>query len=98
MRSPRRSCPSRREVAAGDPPPAQAVYRTLTPLLERLPGAQRPEDAAAQLAALVTGPPGSSGRYVERGVEAQSSPESLDPDRARDLWDVSAELVGLPAA
>jgi hypothetical protein len=46
---------------------------------------------------VVTGPPGTSGRCVERGVEAPSSPESLDPDRARDLWDVGAELVGLPA-
>ena len=39
-----------------------------------------------------------SGRYVERGTVVPSSPESLDPGRARELWDVSAELVGLPAA
>ncbi|WP_448639851.1 SDR family NAD(P)-dependent oxidoreductase [Geodermatophilus sp. URMC 63] len=85
-------------LARDYPPPAQAVYRTLTPLLERLPGAQRPERAAAQLTALVTGPPGTGGRYVERGVEAPSSPESLDPGRARELWEVSAELVGLSVA
>ncbi|MGY1695935.1 MULTISPECIES: SDR family NAD(P)-dependent oxidoreductase [unclassified Geodermatophilus] len=76
---------------------ARAVYRTLTPLLERLPGAQTPGQAAAQLAAVVTGPDGTSGRYVERGVEAPSSPESRDPARARELWDVSDELVGLAA-
>jgi protochlorophyllide reductase len=84
-------------LARAYPAPVRAAYRALTPLLERLPGAQTPERAAAQLAALVTGPDGTSGRYVERGTEAPSSPESLDPGRARELWDVSAELVGLEA-
>ncbi|MGY1672362.1 SDR family NAD(P)-dependent oxidoreductase [Geodermatophilus sp. SYSU D00710] len=77
---------------------ARATYRGLTPLLERMPGAQTPGRAAAQLAAVVTGPGGTSGRYVERGTEAPSSPESLDPGRARELWDVSDELVGLSPA
>ncbi|MGY1715756.1 SDR family NAD(P)-dependent oxidoreductase [Geodermatophilus sp. SYSU D01106] len=78
-------------------PRAQALYRRLTPLLERLPGAQTVARAAGQLADVVTGPDGTPGRYVERGVEAPSSPESLDPRRARELWDVSADLVGLQA-
>ena len=34
---------------------------------------------------------------IRRGVEVPSSPESTDPDRAGELWEVSAELVGLPA-
>ncbi|MGY1607189.1 hypothetical protein [Geodermatophilus sp. SYSU D00700] len=63
-----------------------------------MPGAQTPERAAAQLAAVVTGPGGTSGRHVERGTEAPSSPESLDPGRARGLWDVSDELGGLSPA
>jgi protochlorophyllide reductase len=84
-------------LARHHPAWVQAVYRTLTPLLERTPAAQTPGRAAAQLAAVVTGPGGTSGRYVERGTEAPSSPESLDPGRARELWDVSDELVGLAA-
>ncbi|WP_176450031.1 hypothetical protein [Geodermatophilus saharensis] len=47
---------------------------------------------------MATGPGGTSGRYVERGVEAPSSPESLDPVRARELWNVSDELVGAAPA
>ncbi|MGY1666466.1 hypothetical protein [Geodermatophilus sp. SYSU D00696] len=63
-----------------------------------MPGAQTPERAATQLAAVVTDSGGTSGRHVERGTEAPSSPESLDPGRARELWDVSDELVGLSPA
>ncbi len=84
-------------LARAYPAPARALYAALAPLLTRLPFAQDPARAAAQLAALVTGPAGRSGRYVERGTEAPSSPESTDPGRARELWEVSAELVG-PAA
>ncbi|MEX5719689.1 SDR family NAD(P)-dependent oxidoreductase [Geodermatophilus maliterrae] len=80
-------------LARSYPAPARALYSALAPLLARLPFAQTPEQAAAQLAALVTGPAGRSGRYVERDAEAPSSPESTDPDRARELWEVSAELV-----
>jgi len=84
-------------LARSYPAPARALYTALAPLLTRLPFAQTAERAAAQLAALATGPAGRSGRYVERGIEAPSSPESTDPDRARELWEISAELVGLPA-
>ncbi len=84
-------------LARGYPAPARALYTALGPLLTRLPFAQTPAQAAAQLAALVTGPAGRSGRYVARGAEASPSPESTDPERARELWDVSAELVGVPA-
>jgi protochlorophyllide reductase len=83
-------------LARAYPAPVRALYGALTPLLTRLPFAQEAAQAAAQLTALVTGPAGHSGRYVERGTEAPSSPESTDPDRARELWDVSAELVGAP--
>ena len=41
----------------------------------------------------MTGPPGTSGRYLERGVEAPSSPDSRDPARARGLWEASEELT-----
>ena len=84
-------------LARAYPAPVRGLYAALAPLLTRLPFAQEPAEAAARLAALVTGPAGRSGRYVERDREAPSSPESTDPDRARELWDVSAELVGVPA-
>ncbi len=81
-------------LARAYPAPVRALYAALAPLLTRLPFAQEPARAAAQLTALVTGPAGRSGRYVERDREAPSSPESTDPDRARELWEVSDELVG----
>ena len=81
-------------LARGYPAPARAAYAALTPLLTRLPFAQTPAQAGGQLAALVTGPAGRSGRYVARGAESPPSPESTDPARARELWDVSDELVG----
>ena len=39
---------------------------------------------------------GVTGRYFRDGREAQSSPASYDVALARRLWDVSAQLVGLP--
>ncbi|MGY1687321.1 SDR family NAD(P)-dependent oxidoreductase [Geodermatophilus sp. SYSU D00867] len=75
------------------PAPARAVYTGLAPLLARLPFASGVDEAAARLAAAVTGPPGTSGRYLERGVEAPSSPDSRDPGRARELWEASLELT-----
>jgi NAD(P)-dependent dehydrogenase (short-subunit alcohol dehydrogenase family) len=77
----------------GYPAPARAVYTGLAPLLARLPFASGVEQAAAGLAAAVTDPPGTSGRYLERGVETPSSPESRDPARARELWEASLELT-----
>ncbi len=80
-------------LARSYPAPARAAYTALAPLLTRLlPFAQDPGTAAEQLAALVTGPAGTSG-YVEQGRPAPSSPESYDLDRARELWEVSADLV-----
>ncbi|MGY1779572.1 SDR family NAD(P)-dependent oxidoreductase [Geodermatophilus sp. SYSU D01036] len=75
------------------PAPARALYTGLAPLLARLPFASGVDEAAARLAAAVTGPPGTSGRYLERGVEAPSSPDSRDPARARELWEASLELT-----
>ncbi|PWW24536.1 protochlorophyllide reductase [Geodermatophilus normandii] len=78
----------------GYPAPARAVYTGLAPLLARLPFASGVGQAADVLAAAVTGPPGTSGRYLERGVEVPSSPDSRDPARARELWEASRELTG----
>ncbi|MGY1830422.1 SDR family NAD(P)-dependent oxidoreductase [Geodermatophilus sp. SYSU D01180] len=75
------------------PAPARALYTGLAPLLARLPFASGLDEAGAGLAAAVTGPAGTSGRYLERGVEAPSSPDSRDPGRARELWEAGLELT-----
>ena len=74
--------------------PVRAAYGALAPLLTRLPFAQRPEEGGAQLARVVTEPAvvGRTGRYLELGRPAQSSPESYDVDRADRLWRVSEAL------
>ena len=81
-------------LARDYPAPARALYGALTPLLARLPFAQDPQRAAAQVAALATAPPDRpAARYVALGREAPSSPESYDADRARELWEASERLV-----
>jgi len=49
------------------------------------------------LARLVTDPSleGVSGRYFEIYEEARSSEESYDLEKAQELWEESARLVGL---
>jgi len=83
------------------PPAAQRVYGVLAPALAALvPGATTPARAARRLAGMVTDPawgrPG--GRYLEVVREGAPSAAARDPVRARELWEVSEELVGLAAA
>jgi retinol dehydrogenase-14 len=67
---------------------------------ERLLGRARvgtPEEASRASVYLASSPAveGTTGKYFVGCREAPSSPESLDPARARRLWDVSARLTGL---
>jgi len=86
------------------PPAAQRAYGLLAPAIAALvPGATTPAKAARRLAGMVTDPawgmPG--GRYLEVAREGTPSAAARDRARARDLWEVSEELVGLagdPAA
>lgn len=57
------------------------------------------EESGGALARLVTDPEleGVSGRYFEGGKEARSSELSYDREKAAELWETSAELVGLDA-
>jgi NAD(P)-dependent dehydrogenase (short-subunit alcohol dehydrogenase family) len=59
---------------------------------------QTPETAARTIVHLAGSPEleGITGRYFDEGHEAPSSPASYDEAVARRLWDVSAELCGLP--
>lgn len=83
------------------PPAAQRVYGVLAPAIAALvPGATTPARAARRLAGMVADPvwgtPG--GRYLEVVREGVPSAAARDPARARELWQVSEELVGLAAA
>lgn len=79
------------------------LYRVLLsqPWLLRLLGGRvvSQPDAGAGLARLVLDPTldGVSGRYFEVLDERPSSAESHDREKARDLWETSRALVGLPA-
>ncbi len=59
-----------------------------------------PETSGKALASLVLDPrfEGISGKYFVGDRQEASSAESYDEARAAELWRVSAELVGLPAA
>lgn len=70
----------------------------LVPILYRLGIPFSTAEASGRaLARLVTEPSlqGVSGRYFEIGEEARSSEESCDREKAAELWETSATLVGL---
>ena len=73
----------------------------LVPILRRL-GVPfgTPEASGRVLARLVTDPSleGVSGTYFEIDERARSSEESYDREKARELWEASAALVGLEPA
>ncbi|MGH3282517.1 MAG: hypothetical protein ACRDNW_25755, partial [Trebonia sp.] len=54
-------------------------------------------ESGAALASLVTDPSlaAMTGRYVDRGVEVESSPLSYDRDNAGELWQASMAMSGL---
>lgn len=60
-------------------------------------GIRLPQDSGQDLARLVTSPElaARSSLYFDGAHEAKSSPDSYDRDKARDLWNTSAELCGL---
>jgi len=58
------------------------------------------EQGGARIVQLVASPEleGVSGQYFENGRAVAPAPPASDPALARRLWDVSAAMVGLPAA
>ncbi|MBG6192061.1 NAD(P)-dependent dehydrogenase (short-subunit alcohol dehydrogenase family) [Arthrobacter sp. CAN_A212] len=71
------------------------IYQTP---LGRLSGLISPEKGAELLVWLVEGTPGHdwiSGEYYEKQKPAKTNPQAADTQLAANLWDKSAELVGL---
>ena len=68
-----------------------AFMRLLKPLLKR------PEEGARTSLHLATAPEleGVSGKYFKREVEIEPAPQARDPQTARRLWEVSAQLTRL---
>ncbi len=88
------------DLAREYPPWMRLAWDRLLPVLRPfLHNTNSPEHSGRNLAALATGPEfdGLSGRYFEGIKEIRSSALSYDEANARDLWDTSCRLAGLPA-
>lgn len=78
---------------------ARFLGRTFFQSVRMLPGAVGARTSGTELARTLTGPsPARSGDYLDRGRLADSSPESHDPKRELELWEVGARLVGIATA
>lgn len=73
----------------------QRIYRTMVPLIVRLPGARLASDSAADLAWLVTAPePGRwQDAYVSRRQRRAPSPLAQEAANAEQLWDACDNLA-----
>jgi light-dependent protochlorophyllide reductase len=76
-------------------PLGRLVWRYLFPALRVLPNVNSTRASGRNLAALVTDPrfDGVSGRYFEGRRRIESSVDSYDRDKARDLWETSEALL-----
>lgn len=74
----------------------QGVFIGLEPLVS---GVRRVRQSGQHLARLVTDPAldGVTAAYFDGDRQVESSPDSYDRDKARDLWDTSVALSGLGA-
>ncbi|WP_433667307.1 SDR family NAD(P)-dependent oxidoreductase [Nocardia sp. CA-136227] len=83
-------------LSRGYSAPARIGFRLLAPVLIRvMPIARTVARSAADLAWLITGPDlaDTTGKYFTGATEVPSAPESYDPERAAELWQVSEDLV-----
>ncbi len=85
-------------LARSYPAPLRFVWRYVLPALTLFrKNVNRPGTSGRRLAALADGSMGDfTGQYVSMGEVAASSPLSHDEDKARDLWEASAVMTGLP--
>ncbi|MEV0705571.1 SDR family NAD(P)-dependent oxidoreductase [Saccharopolyspora sp. NPDC050389] len=83
-------------LARDYPPPVRRLYARIAPMLIRaLPGVRPVDQSASDLAWLVTSPEPAavSGAYFTGRTRRRSSAESYDEARAKELWEVSEELI-----
>ena len=75
------------------------AWRFVLPVLSMLPGASTARRSGIELARLVHDPAyaGRDGLYVQIAREVRSSKQSYDERLAAELWQTSAELVGMRA-
>lgn len=82
-------------------PAARWLWSQVLPLATwLLPNTNRVETSAARLAQLASEDSyaGVSGCYFSRGRRTESSKDSYDEGKARELWELSSRLVELPPA
>lgn len=85
-------------LARGNGAVVDFVWGRVLPLLGAVaPGVNSVEESGRALARLVTDPAlaGVTGRYYEGRAAAESSPESHDREKARELWEASAAMARL---
>jgi NAD(P)-dependent dehydrogenase (short-subunit alcohol dehydrogenase family) len=75
----------------------RGATRVVGGIMGKLIGKQSTSIASgAALARLITDPAlATTGAYIDRGAQAQSSPLSHDRDNARELWQASMTMTGL---
>jgi len=85
-------------LARDHPLPVRLAWNYILPLLTLLRRSARPvEVSGAALARLVSDPElaNTTGKFFSGTDMVPSSAESYDRDKAKELWETSAELVGL---
>ncbi len=84
-------------LAQDYPPLAKMVWNYILPLFSFFPKINSPQQSGQALARLVEDPKlkNVTGKYFSGVNMIESSVESYDVEKARQLWDKSIELVGL---
>lgn len=85
-------------LARSWPAPLRWVARNVLPFARLISdNVHSPETSGRRVAELTTGPDAEpGGRYFRNGSAVKSSELSYDETRARDLWEASARMTGLP--
>lgn len=80
------------------PPAIRLVWNYILPVATLfLRNTHRPATSGERLAKLARGElGGGTGKYYSNGRETRSSDESHDVEKARELWDASADMAGIP--
>ena len=87
------------DLARTYPAPLRFVSRYILPVLSLfISNINSPATSGQRLAQLASDGQGlMTGKYFSNGREIQSSEASYDPKNALDLWNMSADMTGLPS-